>query len=66
MGYDIRPMSEIDTFNYSLCDQFCDKNTVRKSVDNTLFIVQGNSFTAYTQEEMLIICDGANWNPVTE
>ena len=61
MGYDIRPIAEIDTFDYSLCSGYSTKDTVRKSLDNQFFIVEGDSFTTYTQQEMLVICEGANW-----
>ena len=61
MGYDIRPIAELETFDYSLCSGFSTKDTVRKSIDNQFFIVEGDSFTTYTQAEMLVICEGANW-----
>lgn len=61
MGYDIRPISEINTFDYSLCSGLQNENTVRKSLDGQYFIVEGDSITTYTREEMLTICEGANW-----
>ena len=61
MGYDIRPISEINTFDYTLCNGLQNENTVRRSIDGQYFIVEGDSFTAYTREEMLVICEGANW-----
>ena len=66
MGYDIRPIAEIETFDYSLCSGYSDANTVRKSIDGQFFIVEGASFNTYTREEMLVICDGANWTEVIE
>ena len=61
MGYDIRPISELNTFDYSLCSGFSTSETVRKSLDEQFFIVEGESFNTYTLEEMLVICEGANW-----
>jgi len=61
MGYDIRPISEIDTFDYSQCSGYSTKDTVRRSLDGQYFIVEGDTFTTYTREEMLVICEGANW-----
>jgi len=65
MGYDIRPISELETFDYSLCSGYSTKDTVRKSLDNQFFIVEGDSFNTYTKDEMLVICDGANWTEQT-
>ena len=65
MGYDIRPISELESFDYSLCSGYSTKETVRKSLDNQFFIVEGDSFNTYTQAEMLVICDGANWTEQT-
>ena len=61
MGYDIRPISEINTFDYSLCSGLQNADTVRKSLDGQFFIVEGETITTYTQAEMLVICEGANW-----
>ena len=61
MGYDIRPISELSTFDFSLCDGFSTAETVRKSLDGQFFIVEGETFNTYTLEEMLVICEGANW-----
>ena len=66
MGYDIRPISEIETFDYSLCIGFSDATTVRRSLDGQFFVVEGDSFNTYTREEMLVICEGANWTEIIE
>lgn len=66
MGYDIRPISEIETFDFSICNGYSDATTVRKSVDGQFFIVEGASFNTYTHEEMLVICQGANWTEILE
>ena len=66
MGYDIRPIAEINTFDYSQCTGLQNANTVRKSVDEQFFIVEGDSFTTYTKDEMLVICEGSDWtNEIT-
>ena len=61
MGYDIRPISEINTYDYSKCSGLQNENTVRRSIVGQYFIVEGDSITTYTREEMLTICEGANW-----
>lgn len=66
MAYDIRPISEIETFDFSLCSGFSTSETVRKSLDGQFFIVEGDSFNTYTREEMLVICDGVNWTEIIE
>ena len=65
MGYDIRPISEINTFDYSLCSGLQNADTVRKSIDGQFFIVEGDTITTYTQAEMLVICESANWTDNT-
>jgi hypothetical protein len=66
MAYDIRPIVELETFDYSLCIGFSTKDTVRRSLDGQFFIVEGDSFNTYTREEMLVICEGANWTETIE
>jgi len=61
MGYTIKPISELEQFDYSLCSGYSTKDTVRKSLDEQFFIVEGDSFTTYTKAEMLVICEGSNW-----
>lgn len=65
MGYDIRPISEINTFDYTLCNGLQNADTVRKSIDGQFFIVEGDTITTYTQSEMLVICEGTNWTDNT-
>jgi hypothetical protein len=62
MAYDIRPISEINTFDYSLCGGFQNAETVRKSIDNTLFIVEGETINVYTHEQMLEIVSTSAWS----
>lgn len=61
MGYEIKPISEINSFDFSLCSGYSTADTVRKSIDGNFFIVEGDSFNTYTNEDILLICDGANW-----
>lgn len=61
MGYDIKLISELETFDYSLCNGYATKDTVRKSKDGNYFIVEGDSFNTYTKEQMLEIVQGENW-----
>ena len=66
MGYDIRPIEELNTFDYIQCvsneTQICNANTVRKSLDNTLFIVEGENINVYTHEQMLEIVSTSVWS----
>lgn len=61
MGYDIRPISEINTFDYSLCSGFSSAETVRKSLDEQFFIVEGETINTYTHTEILAIVNGVEW-----
>lgn len=66
MGYSIKEISELETFDYSLSNGFSTKDTVRKSLDGTKFIVEGDSFTDYTKEEMITNCEGPEWTSTEE
>ena len=66
MAYDIRPIVELETFDFSLCSGFSNETTVRRSLDGQLFVVEGDSFNTYTREEMLVICGGDNWTETIE
>jgi hypothetical protein len=66
MGYSIKNISELETFDYSLCTGYSTKDTVRKSIDGTKFIVEGDTFNDHTKEEMLIICEGPEWTSTEE
>jgi hypothetical protein len=61
MGYDIRPIAELNTFDYSLCSGFQNAETVRKSLDGQFFIVEGDTINQYTHAEMLQIVEGSEW-----
>lgn len=66
MGYDIRPIAELEPFDFSLCSGYSDATTVRRSLDGQFFIVEGDSFNTYTRDEMLVICEGTNWTETIE
>jgi hypothetical protein len=66
MGYAIKDIAEITTFDFSLCAGYSTADTVRKSIDGTKFIVEGDSFTDYTKEEMITICEGPEWTSTEE
>ena len=66
MGYDIKPISELETFDFSLCSGFSTAETVRRSLDGQFFIVEGDTFNEHTKEEMLIICEGPEWTSTEE
>ena len=61
MAYAIKPISQLETFDYSLCSGYSTKDTVRKSLDEQFFIVEGNSFTTYTKAEILVEMAKPNW-----
>ena len=62
MAYDIRPISELNTYDYSQCSGLQNENTVRKSIDSTLFIVEGENINTYTHEQMLEIVSTSVWS----
>lgn len=67
MGYDIRPISEIETFDKSLCYGFPNVDLkARISNDGLFFIVGGETINTYTEREILEICEGANWTEIIE
>ena len=57
MGYSIKNIEEIDTFDYSLCSGFSNANTVRRSVNGQKFLVEGETMIEHTHAEILIIMD---------
>lgn len=61
MGYSIKNISEINTFDFSLCDGYSNENTVRRSIDGQLFIVEGVTFNDFTYEEILIEVSKPEW-----
>jgi hypothetical protein len=65
MGYDIRPISEINTFDYSLCSGYSTKDTVRKSIDLQFFVVEGDTFNTYTHAQILVEMAKPNWTDNT-
>ena len=65
MGYDIRPIAELNTFDYSLCSGYSTKDTVRKSIDLQFFVVEGESFNTFTHAQILVEMAKVNWTEET-
>lgn len=59
MGYTIKPIAELNTIDYTNLKGTAE--TVRKSIDGTQFIIEGDSITDYTQEQMLEVVQGTEW-----
>ncbi len=51
MGYSVKNIQEIETFDFSSTK--CTKETVRKSLDGTLWIIEGDNINDYTYEEII-------------
>jgi hypothetical protein len=64
MGYAIKPIAELNTIDYTNLKGTAE--TVRKSIDGTQFIVEGDEILNHTQEEMLEIVQGAEWTQPME
>ena len=64
MGYTIKPIAELNTTDYTNLTGTAE--TVRKSIDGTQFILEGDSITDYTQPEMLEIVQGIEWTTPKE
>jgi hypothetical protein len=64
MGYAIKPIAELNTTDYSNLKGTAE--TVRKSIDETQFIIEGDEILNYTQEQMLDIVKGTEWTQPIE
>ena len=64
MGYTIKPIAELNTTDYSNLKGTAD--TVRKSIDGTQFIIEGDEILNYTQAQMLEIVQGIEWTTPKE
>ena len=64
MGYSIKPIAELNTTDYTNLKGTAE--TVRKSIDGTQFIVEGDEILDYTQEQMLEIVQGSEWSQPIE
>lgn len=63
MGYAIKQIEELNTIDFTNLKGNAD--TVRKSIDETKFIIEGDLINNYTQEEMLEITKSSEWtNPI--
>ena len=65
MAYAIKPIQELEDFDYSLCSGYSTKDTVRKSIDGQFFLVEGESFTDFTHAEILVEMEKPNWTEQT-
>ena len=64
MGYAIKPIAELNTIDYTNLKGTAE--TVRKSIDGTKFIIEGDEILDHTQEQMLEIVQGAEWTQPIE
>ena len=64
MGYTIKPITELNTTDYSNLKGTAE--TVRKSIDGTQFIIEGDEILDYTQAQMLEIVQGTEWSQPIE
>ncbi len=64
MGYAIKLIEDLNTIDYTNLKGTAE--TVRKSIDGTKFIIEGDSITDYTQEQMLEIVQGEEWTQPIE
>ena len=64
MGYTIKPIAELNTTDYTNLKGNAD--TVRKSIDGTQFILEGDEILDYTQEQMLEVVQGIEWTTPKE
>jgi hypothetical protein len=64
MGYAIKPIADLNTIDYTNLKGTAE--TVRKSIDGTQFIIEGDEILDHTQEEMLEIVQGAEWTQPIE
>lgn len=63
MGYAIKPIEELNTIDFTNLKG--NAETVRKSIDETKFIIEGDTINDYTQQEMLEITKSSEWtNPI--
>ena len=65
MAYAIKPIAELETFDYSLCSGYSTKDTVRKSLDEQFFLVEGDSFNDFTHAQILVEMQKTNWTDNT-
>jgi len=64
MGYAIKPIEELNTIDFTNLKG--NAETVRKSIDGTKFIIEGDEITDYTHSEMLEIVQGVEWTEIKE
>jgi hypothetical protein len=59
MAYQIKNIEELDMIDFSNLEQ--KKETVRKSIDNTKFIISNDTLIGYSKEEMIEITNSPEW-----
>lgn len=59
MAYQIKNIEELDIIDFSNLEQ--KKETVRKSLDNTKFIISNDTLIGYSKEEMIEITNSPEW-----
>ena len=67
MGYDIRPIEEIETFDKTLCYGYPNVDLYARISNNGLFfVVGGGTINNYTESEILVELDKPNWTETIE
>ena len=64
MGYAIKLIEDLNIIDYTNLKGTAE--TVRKSIDGTKFIIEGDEILDYTQEQMLEIVQGEEWTQPIE
>ena len=60
MGYEVKDISELDSLDFSTLEGT--KEQVRKSIDGTKFIIQGDNITSLTHAEAVTLMRTSEWN----
>jgi|GEM_PF-3283889 len=61
MGYDIRPISEINTIDKSLCVGYPEVEFNNISKDGNFFVVEGETFNTFTHSQILLELKKPYW-----
>ena len=59
MGYKIVNTADIESVDFSTLTT--KRDTIRFSLDGSKFIIEGESITDYTKDEMYVITQGSEW-----
>lgn len=60
MGYEVKDISELDSLDFSTLEGT--KEQVRKSVDGSKFIIQGDNVTSLTHAKAVALMRTDEWN----